>query len=252
MFLQLLSHKKSQNIAKYSYFSAVVFMSFYSSLVYTAPLVKAFSLAMPNRFWPNTTSVDPFRYGIGNQIQRETAANNPDVFCEFQGDGYRLPSVGEINSSYRVLNPGHTYFNPPYSPTIRTSLVPGHWANYSENDIGKSRLPNVSGRVVSGSVGNEWGALSSYGWSAGSYVVTEISVIQTRAVSGQPSAAFGRIFFDSTSLGANGVLGYVSGVVDAINRPSYNNSPGYADYSHYVACVRDLIVTPATPSPSKT
>ncbi|SES67319.1 hypothetical protein [Thorsellia anophelis] len=196
---------------------------------------------MPNEFWPSTpmppvalTRMDL----VGNSIQQKTAANNPDVFCKSQGSGYRLPSIGEFHAQTKSLSPGSSY----------QPKEPAHWSQYINNDTTKARLPNDTTRNVNGSLYNEWGDVSKYanGWEAGNYWSTEISVLNNFRGGNNfqnwfAGGGYGRIIFVGT--GAT----------------SYPPSSGGADYTVYtnvnalynVACIRDLVPTPSTPTPSK-
>ncbi|SET49605.1 hypothetical protein [Thorsellia anophelis] len=182
----------------------------------------------PNNFWRDTTFA-----GQGNAIQQKTAANNPDVFCESQGKGYRLPAAGEYNSAQNSFLPYAA--NAPKSP--------GHWSTYQDNDITKARKANNGARTVSGSLYNEWGNLSAYGngWEttvSDRYWVTEPAQNKyTSSFASQSNYTLGRFAFLIASGGFTNLTGG-------------NPTRLTPQTSNYVACVRDLVSTPSTVSPS--
>lgn len=112
------------------------------------PLLNGYALPMPNQFWPNTTSA----IFTGTLEQQNSNQGNPDVYCDAQGNNYRLPAAGEILAKHRSLN--------PWGPS--PGVTPGHFSNYENNDITKPRLPNISERAIGAGVINEWGDLDSY------------------------------------------------------------------------------------------
>ncbi|SES67241.1 hypothetical protein [Thorsellia anophelis] len=187
---------------------------------------------MPNEFWPSTTNPPSLPGGIGNSIQQNTAANNPDVFCKSQGSGYRLPSIGEFHANTKSLSPGSSH----------QAVQPGHWSQYVNNDTTKARLPNDATRNVNGSLYNEWGDVSKYvnGWEAGNYWSSEVAVV--RNISYSRSRGVGRLKFDPT-------LGLIYPPTDRIDTFALTSDAGNL---YNTACVRDLVPTPSTANPSKT
>ncbi|SET15526.1 hypothetical protein [Thorsellia anophelis] len=200
---------------------------------------------MPNRFWKDTPQIPTAPKGIGNTIQQNTAANNPDIFCESQGKGYRLPSVHEYETdAINTTNPGY-----PRSPQS-----PGHWSAYINNDVKDTRKTNIATRSVSGAISNEWGDLTKYnGWNdtAGltpNYWTTETSHYQGYNYGNNIwDIGYGRIYFNVQSMIGYGTRGTR---YNLYTNPFDIPTPNATDLG-LVACIRDLVPTPATPVPGK-
>ncbi|SET30648.1 hypothetical protein [Thorsellia anophelis] len=190
---------------------------------------------MPNEFWPDTPAPPYLSGGIGNEIQQKTAANNPDIFCKTQGSSYRLPSIGEFHAGAKNVFPGGDF----------ERQSPAHWSQFIDNDITKNMLPVNSNRTVNGSLYNEWGDVTKYvnGWESGNYWSTEQSVAQDRAYGGRNRVGgYGRPVFIST-----GTTSYPPVETNGFEYRVFTNVTSLFN----VACVRDLVPTPSTPSPSK-
>lgn len=105
-------------------------------------------------FWPFLPDSYP---GFGTLEQQNSPQSNPDVFCQQQGEGWRLVSAGDISNLGRTINLG---FPNDVNKLNTGNILPAHPTNYYGPPlVEENRIPLLIGMPLKEKFGEILGTL---------------------------------------------------------------------------------------------